>query len=201
MQHKGSFRRCRVRWKRDRPGMVWRERTTRAKCNLRWSCLRMADGRLFGYFVCQNCYLYPSMAPMPPNQQEVREQCNWSTHCLFMAAVWNRAGHYIFVLFLLLFSSPNLSGNRLDVYHTSTHGVNLECRSEMCCTRLAGNAVPKNRHLGWGTITQLCRAISSQLRHVSIIGKNLLNGNTAPTSPQYGELRPWDRFVSLGNPS
>jgi len=84
-----------------------------------------------------------------------------SPHCLFMAAVWNRAGHYIFVLFLLLFSSPNLSGNRLDVYHTSTHGVNLECRSEMCCTRLAGNAVPKNRHLGWGTITQLCRAISS----------------------------------------
>ena len=26
---------------------------------------------------------------------------------------------------LLLFSSPNLSGHRLDVYHTSTHGVAL----------------------------------------------------------------------------
>jgi len=29
----------------------------------------------------------------------------------------------------------------------------------------------KNRHLG--TIAQLCRAISSQLRHVSTIGKKL----------------------------
>ena len=27
--------------------------------------------------------------------------------------------------FFLLFSSPNLSGRRLDVYHTSTHGVAL----------------------------------------------------------------------------
>jgi len=43
----------------------------------------------------------------------------------------------------------------------------------MCCARLAGNAGPKksptSRHLG--TIAQLCRAISSQLRHVSTIGK------------------------------
>jgi len=39
----------------------------------------------------------------------------------------------------------------------------------MCCTRLTANAGPKkvatNRHLG--TIPQLCRAISLQLRHVS----------------------------------
>jgi len=45
--------------------------------------------------------------------------------------------------------------------------------SEMCGTRLAENAGPqkvaKNRHLG--TIAQLCRAISSQPRHVSTIGK------------------------------
>ena len=41
-----------------------------------------------------------------------------------------------FVSFVFFFSSPNLSGRRLDVYHTS----NLECKSEMCCTRLAGNA-------------------------------------------------------------
>ena len=37
------------------------------------------------------------------------------------------------------------------------------------------------RHLG--TIAQLCRAISSQLRHVSTIGKNLLSGNISPTCP------------------
>jgi len=40
----------------------------------------------------------------------------------------NRADHYIFMLFLsssFFFSSPNLSGRRLDVYHTSAHGVAL----------------------------------------------------------------------------
>jgi len=40
-------------------------------------------------------------------------------------------GHYIFgpvvsiFLFFYLFSSPNLSRRRLDVYHTSTHDVAL----------------------------------------------------------------------------
>jgi len=45
-----------------------------------------------------------------------------------MAALRSRCGHYIFVLFLfifLLFFSPNLTGRRLDVYHTSAHGVAL----------------------------------------------------------------------------
>jgi len=49
---------------------------------------------------------------------------------LFMAALCNRAGHmYISILWFLsiffFYSSPNLSGHRLDVYHTSTHGVAL----------------------------------------------------------------------------
>jgi len=46
-----------------------------------------------------------------------------------MVALWNRADYYIFILsFVLLsssFSSPNLSRRRLDVCHTSTHGVAL----------------------------------------------------------------------------
>jgi len=61
----------------------------------------------------------------------------------------------------------------------------------------------KNRHLG--TIAQLCRAISSQLRHVSTIGKKLVKQQYLPhMSLQYGELWPtsgWDRFVSLGTPA
>jgi len=48
---------------------------------------------------------------------------------LFMVALWNRADHYIFALWFLLsiffFSSPNLSRRRLDICHTSTHGVAL----------------------------------------------------------------------------
>ena len=42
-----------------------------------------------------------------------------------MAALWNGAGHYIFALWFLsffFFYSPNLSGCRLDVYHTSRLG-------------------------------------------------------------------------------
>ena len=106
-----------------------------------------------------------------------------------MAALLNRADHYICALWfvsssLFFFSSPNIGGRRLDVYHTwCGPSANLECRSEMCCTRLAGNAGPKKspkiRHLG--TIAQLCRTISSQLRHTIDNRKNLLNSSVSPT--------------------
>jgi len=61
--------------------------------------------------------------------------------------------------------------------------VNLGCRSETCCTWLAGNARPKKspKSRDLGTIAQICRAISSQLRHVSTIGKKyLLHSNVSP---------------------
>jgi len=67
------------------------------------------------------------------------------------------------------------------IAYTSTHDVcglsaNLECTSEMCCKRLAENTgckkSPKICHLG--IIAQLRRAISSQLRHISTIGKKLV---------------------------
>jgi len=54
--------------------------------------------------------------------------CDFIKYSLIMAALWNRAGHYIFVLWFLLplsFSSPILSRRTLDVYHTSTHDVAL----------------------------------------------------------------------------
>ena len=53
---------------------------------------------------------------------------------VIMAALWYRAGHYIFALWFLsifyllsiyVFSSPNLSGHGSDVYHTSTHDAAL----------------------------------------------------------------------------
>jgi len=52
-----------------------------------------------------------------------------------MVALRNRETIYIFMLWFVLllpssfffffFSSPNLSGRRLDVYHTLAHGVAL----------------------------------------------------------------------------
>jgi len=60
----------------------------------------------------------------------------------------------------------------------------------------------KNHYLG--VIAQLCRAISSQLRHLSTIGKKLVKQQyVLHMSPQYGELRPtsdWDRSGSLRHP-
>ena len=130
----------------------------------------------------------------------------------FMVALCNRADHYIFILFLLLsccFSLPIL--NQLSQigclpYIWCGLSANLGCRSVMCCMRLDENTGHKKSlkicHLR--TIAQICQAISSQLRCISTIGKNLLNSNISPTSSQYGELRPtsgWHQFWSLGHPS
>jgi len=110
---------------------------------------------------------------------------------LFMVALWNRADHYILILwFLLLLFFPCLSQPSwigcLPYFHTWCGlSANLRFRCETCCTRLTENTgckkVAKNRHLG--TIAQLCRAISSQLRHISTIGKNLLSSNMSSRCP------------------
>jgi len=120
---------------------------------------------------------------------------NVTTFLIGMAALRSRCGHYIFALWFLLllllsffFPSPNsqLSQIRCIPYlHTSCGlSANLRCRSEMCCRRLAeiqdAKKSPKIRYLG-STVAQLCRAIPSQLRHVSTIGKKLLNSDISPT--------------------
>ena len=52
-----------------------------------------------------------------------------------MVALWNRADHTYFhtvvCSYFFFFSSPNLSHCRLDVCHTSTHGVALVQISEI----------------------------------------------------------------------
>jgi len=55
----------------------------------------------------------------------------------------------------------------------------------MCGKRLAGNTGCKNdaKNCHLSTIAQLCRAISSQLRHVSTIGKNILSSNISSRCP------------------
>jgi len=101
-------------------------------------------------------------------------------------AIWapshNFGGLYLHNLGKYRQSEKNLLNS--NVFYTCCGpSANSECRSEMCCMRLAGNAGPKKsptiRHLS--TIAQLWRATSSQLRHVSTVGKNLLNSNVSPT--------------------
>jgi len=96
-----------------------------------------------------------------------------------------------FFFFFYLFSSPNLSRRRLDVCHTSTHGVsglsaNLGCRSKPAahCSLKIQNAKNRQKICHLDTMAQLCLAISSQLRHVSTIGKNSLNSNTSSICPR-----------------
>ena len=61
--------------------------------------------------------------------KKVQEIVSTNMVVFVMVTLCNRADHYIFALWFLsiffFFSLPNLSGRRLDVYHTSTHGVAL----------------------------------------------------------------------------
>jgi len=126
-----------------------------------------------------------------------------------MAALW--AGHYIlqmrFLSFFFFFFFPRLSQRSqigcLPYFYTWCGiSANLECRSEMCCTRLAENTGrknhAKNHHCtslsGYIFATKAC--IDNQ--------KNLLNSDISSTCPHNDELRPtngWDQLASLGHPN
>ena len=81
-------------------------------------------------------------------------------------------GFFFLSFYLSFFSSPNLSGRRLDVYCTSTHGVAVE----MCCMQLTGNAGCKKSPF-WHHRPTLSGYI------FRTIGKTLLNSNTSFTCP------------------
>jgi len=141
-------------------GLEWAEGCTSLIVVARWHQCALMGGH--GAVTCRITLNHPSTAA-------IRLMANYFDHLLSLdtptytvaqiakrfepsTVLW--AFHTIqpssFVLWFLLsfYSSPILSGRRLDVYHTSTHGVgllaNLECRSETCCTRLAGNTGRKN---------------------------------------------------------
>ena len=84
------------------------------------------------------------------------------------------------------FSSPNLSGCRvgcLPYFHTLCGlSANLECRSEMCCTRLAGNT-GRNKSPFWHRRTTLSGHILGTKACIDNRKKNLLNSNTSSTCP------------------
>jgi len=103
-----------------------------------------------------------------------------------MAARWNRAGHYIFMLWFLssvylsifFFFSPDLSGR----YHTLTHGVALVRSS----ARLAENAAPKKIAKNWRSAhhhTTLSGYILATKAHIDNRKKNLLSTNISSTCP------------------
>jgi len=73
----------------------------------------------------------------------------------------------------------------------------------MCSLKYRTQKIVKSRHLG--TIAQLCRAVSSQLRHIPTIGKTLLNSIISSTCPHnmanFGPLTVEMGIGSLRHPS
>ena len=118
-----------------------------------------------------------------------------------MAALWYRTGHYIFVcgffflLFLIAYSQP-LDNGRLPYFHTCC-GLNAKCAPRGSLKILDAKKSPEICHLR--TIAQLCWARSSQLRHVSTIGKKLVKQQyVLHMSSQYGERGPLTAEISSG---
>jgi len=88
--------------------------------------------------------------------------------------------------FSSVFSSPNLSCHRLDVYHTSTHvriyNAGLKRTAYSSTKTQDTKKTPKIPHLC--PIAQLCQAIFSQIRqHIDNWKKNWLNSNTSSKCP------------------
>ena len=132
-----------------------------------------------------------------------------------MVALWNRADHYIFILWFLLLciffiSWPNLSRRRLNVCHTSTHGVALVRIWNAGLKRAARGSLKyrtqKSRHKspsGHHRTNLSCYIFATKAR-INSRKKIVKQQYVLHMSPQYGELRPtngWDRFGSLGHPS
>jgi len=118
------------------------------------------------------------------------------TIALIMVALWNRADHYIFALwfllsfFFFLAQSQPLQIGCLLYFHTWCGlSANLECRSEMYCTRLAGNAackkLPSRHHRA-----TLSTYIFATKAHINNGKKEVKQQYLLHMSPQYGELQP-----------
>jgi len=138
----------------------------------------------------------------------------WLLVCqsVIIAVLCSRCGHYIFALWFLsiFFVSPNLSGRRLDVCHTSTHGVTLvriynaglKCAArgslEMQNPKIAKKSPSGHHH------TILSGYIFATKAHIDNRKKLVKQQYLLQMSPQYGELRStsgWDRSGSFGHPS
>ena len=123
---------------------------------------------------------------------------SWPHYGIGQVIIFSSYGFFLLSIFLLsflkFFFSPILSRRRLDVCHTSTHGVALvriQNAGLKCAARgslkIQTQILPKIRHLR--TIAQLCPVISSQLRHVLTTGKKLVKQQYLLSS-QHDELRP-----------
>jgi len=134
-------------------------------------------------------------------------QCNdksvrlYSDVNIIMAALCNRASHYIFALrfvssssssssFFIAKSQPPQIGC-LPYFHTwCGPSANLECRSKMCCTRLAGNTGRKKSPFWHHRTTSSGYIFGTEAFIYRQSEKKLLNSSTSSTCP--------DNMVNFG---
>jgi len=132
-----------------------------------------------------------------------------------MVALWNRAHHYIFALWLLLSSFflffPGLISAAADwMSAILPHMVWPYCKFEMQVwnllhaarwkhrTQKSRQKLPSGHHR-----TTLSGYIFTTKAHIDKQKKLVKHQYVLHVSPQYGELRStsgWDRFTSLGHP-
>ena len=135
-----------------------------------------------------------------------------SSKLIIMAALRSRCGHYILQLwFLHSFFSRLFSAVGHWMSAIFPHIMWSECEFRMHVWNVLHAACWKYRTQKWCKKSlsahhdTICPAISSQLRHISTIGKKLVKQQyLLQKSPQYGELRPTsggDRSGSLGHHS
>jgi len=110
-----------------------------------------------------------------------------------MAALWNRAGHYIFAggfsfyssYPLFLAKSQPLQIGCTPYFHTwCGRSANLRCRSETCCTRLAENTGRKTHQkiATWDhrtTLSGYIFAIEARIDNRKQEGQHPLTGERA----------------------
>jgi len=113
------------------------------------------------------------------------------------AIIFLPCGFFFFLSIFLFFSTPDLSRRRLDVCHTSTHGVALVRISDAGFLKRAARGSPKiqdaksrQRIAIWAPSHNYVGLYLSQLRQISTIGKNIKQQYLLHMSSQCGELRP-----------
>ena len=73
---------------------------------------------------CPTCILNHYINVKYCREKKLQAVYLWSPYVIGQTIIFLPFDFYLLLL-LLLFSSPNLSDRRLDVYHTSTNGVAL----------------------------------------------------------------------------
>ena len=126
--------------------------------------------------------------PLPKRLVVLGSVVSWPPYGIGQTIMFLPCG--FFFLPSSFFPSPILSRRMqigcLPYLHSTWCGLsaNLACRSETCCMRLAENTGhKKSSKMSSAHHRTTCRAISSQLRHVSTMGENLLSSNTSSTCP------------------